>query len=87
MVKQWQELFHEQRYSETDLSDNPEFSQVAQAFGITAAVISAEHEVKAAIDKMLGHAGPFLLHVRLDHRDNVWPIVPPNTANHEMMEE
>lgn len=87
MVKQWQELFHQQRYSETDLSDNPEFSQVAQAFGITAAVISAEHEVKAAIDKMLGHAGPFLLHVRLDHRDNVWPIVPPNTANHEMMEE
>lgn len=86
MVKQWQELFHEERYSETDLSDNPAFAEVATAFGIASSQITQQHQVQSAINEMLSHDGPFLLHVRLDHRDNVWPIVPPNTANHEMME-
>lgn len=86
MVKQWQELFHEERYSETDLSDNPEFSAVATAFGLTSQVITEQYQVASAIATMLNHDGPYLLHVRLDHRHNVWPIVPPNTANHEMME-
>ncbi|GAB3025560.1 acetolactate synthase 2 catalytic subunit [Bowmanella dokdonensis] len=87
MVKQWQELFHEQRYSETDLSDNPEFSRLAQAFDIEAEQIQSAEQVIPALKRMLSHPGPYLLHVRLDHKDNVWPIVPPNTANHQMWEQ
>lgn len=86
MVKQWQELFHEQRYSETDLSDNPEFARVAAAFGIASEVIQQGEQVAAALQRMLAHSGPYLLHIQLNSTDNVWPIVPPNTANHKMWE-
>lgn len=87
MVKQWQELFHDERYSETDLSDNPEFSRLAAAFDIDSDVIRCRSQVQTALERMLAHQGPYLLHVQLDHKDNVWPIVPPNTANHQMWEQ
>ncbi|ALT00203.1 acetolactate synthase 2 catalytic subunit [Lacimicrobium alkaliphilum] len=87
MVKQWQELFHQERYSETDLSDNPPFSKLAEAFGIASSEITDAGEVPQALKTMLEHPGPYLLHVRLDHKANVWPIVPPNTANHKMWEQ
>ncbi|BDX04640.1 acetolactate synthase 2 catalytic subunit [Planctobacterium marinum] len=87
MVKQWQELFNEERYSETDLSDNPEFAQVAKAFGLQAQVLSKVAEVEKSLDWFLNNPAPCLLHVRLNSQENVWPIVPPNTANHNMMEE
>lgn len=86
MVKQWQELFHEERYSETDLSDNPEFSSVAQAFGVSADVLSRPQDVRTKIGKFLASPSAMLLHVKLSSLDNVWPIVPPNTANDKMME-
>lgn len=86
MVKQWQELFHEERYSETDLSDNPEFAQVAQAFGLSALTVSSTTDFREKVDVFLNHDGPILLHVKLNTTENVWPIVPPNTANHKMME-
>lgn len=87
MVKQWQELFNEERYSETNLSDNPEFSKVAQAFGLEADVLESVADVEAKLDWFLQSDSPCLLHVRLSSQENVWPIVPPNTANHNMMEE
>jgi acetolactate synthase I/II/III large subunit len=87
MVKQWQELFHQERYSETDLSDNPPFSKLAEAFGIASSEITDAGEVPQALKTMLEYPGPYLLHVRLDHKANVWPIVPPNTANHKMWEQ
>jgi len=87
MVKQWQELFHQERYSETDLSDNPEFSQLARVFNIQSEVIDKAEQATGAIQRLLQHDGPYLLHVRLDFKDNVWPIVPPNTANDKMWEQ
>ncbi|XOV80198.1 MAG: acetolactate synthase 2 catalytic subunit [Aestuariibacter sp.] len=87
MVKQWQELFHGQRYSETDLSDNPEFSEVAAAFGIHSAVLDKPEDMKHMLAAFIAHPEAMLLHVKLNAEDNVWPIVPPNTANHHMLEE
>lgn len=87
MVKQWQELFNEERYSETDLSDNPEFSAVASAFGIAADILDNSKDIPEKIDWFLHSKGPCLLHVRLSAEQNVWPIVPPNTPNHKMMEK
>ena len=86
MVRQWQDLFFDGRLSETDLSDNPEFTVLASAFGIKAKEITKKSEVSAAIDEMLDHNGPYLLQVKIDALDNVWPLVPPNTANDKMME-
>ena len=87
MVKQWQELFHEERYSETDLSCNPPFSDLAKVFGLEARVLDDNADSKEALEWLLNTKGPALLHVRLDEQQNVWPIVPPNTANHKMWEQ
>ncbi|QSX29792.1 acetolactate synthase 2 catalytic subunit [Shewanella cyperi] len=87
MVKQWQQLFFEQRYSETDLSDNPDFVTLASAFDIPGKTIFAADEVEQALDDMLSSPGPFLLHVAIDDSYNVWPLVPPGASNSDMMEE
>jgi len=87
MVRQWQELFYEENYSEIDLSDNPDFVEVAKAFGLSAFRITQRHEVEGAIDRLLAADAPTLLHVLIDPRENVWPLVPPGASNAEMMEE
>ena len=87
MVRQWQELFFEGRYSETDLSDNPEFVTLASAFGIPGKMITQRSEVESALSEMLETDGAFLLHVCIDEQENVWPLVPPGAGNHEMMGE
>jgi len=59
---------------------------LATAFDIKAQQISKKSDVSAAIEEMLDHDGPYLLQVKIDAKDNVWPLVPPNTANDQMME-
>ncbi|GHE88782.1 acetolactate synthase 2 catalytic subunit [Thalassotalea profundi] len=86
MVRQWQDLFFSGRLSETDLSDNPDFVMLANAFDIKAKQITLKNEVSAAIEEMLDHNGPYLLQVKINAEDNVWPLVPPETANDKMME-
>ena len=87
MVRQWQELFFEENFSEIDLSDNPDFAEVAHAFGIEAFTIDHRSEVSGAIKRLLKTSGPILCHVRIDPRENVWPLVPPNSSNVQMMEK
>ncbi|MCL1079611.1 acetolactate synthase 2 catalytic subunit [Parashewanella spongiae] len=86
MVRQWQELFFDGRLSETDLSDNPDFPMLAEAFDIKARMISKKSDVSEAIDQMLSHQGSYLLQIKIDENENVWPLVPPETANEHMLE-
>ncbi|GIX35448.1 MAG: acetolactate synthase [Lysobacteraceae bacterium] len=86
MVRQWQELFFAERYSEIDLSDNPDFAAVARAFGIEALSIDRRDQVEHGLRTLLASQGPFLLHVRIDPKANVWPLVPPNAPNHQMLD-
>lgn len=87
MVRQWQELFFEKRYSEIDLSDNPDFAAVARAFGIQAMSVDRADRVEEALAELLDAPGPALLHVAIDPAANVWPLVPPNHNNAQMIEE
>ena len=87
MVRQWQELFFDKRYSEIDLSDNPDFVALAQAFGIEALHVERAEDVDAALQTLLDAKGPALLHVAIDTAANVWPLVPPNRSNSEMMDD
>lgn len=87
MVRQWQELFFSKRYSEVDLSDNPDFAKVAEAFGIPAFRVEKRSEVEGAIDRLMTEDGPLLAHVLIDQAANVWPLVPPGKNNSEMLEE
>jgi acetolactate synthase-1/2/3 large subunit len=86
MVRQWQELFFERRFSEVDLSDNPDFAEVARSFGIDAMTIESRGQVDEAVDALLNHAGPLLVHCRIDPAANVWPLVPPGHTNATMLE-
>jgi acetolactate synthase-1/2/3 large subunit len=87
MVRQWQQLFFQERYSETTLTDNPDFLMLASAFGIPGRHITRKDQVEAALDAMLNSEGPYLLHVSIDELENVWPLVPPGASNAEMLEK
>ncbi|ESP94838.1 acetolactate synthase, large subunit, biosynthetic type [Pseudoalteromonas luteoviolacea 2ta16] len=87
MVRQWQELFFSARYSETNLSDNPDFVQLAAVFGIPGQTITHASEVDDAIEKLVNSSGPYILHACIDDKENVWPLVPPGAANDEMLTE
>ncbi|MEM9411959.1 MAG: acetolactate synthase 2 catalytic subunit [Planctomycetota bacterium] len=86
MVRQWQELFFDNRESEVDLSDNPDFGKVAEAFGVPARSIMHEAEMDDAIEHLLTCKGPYLLHVMIDRTVNVWPLVPPGASNSQMID-
>ncbi len=86
MVRQWQELFFERRYSEIDLSDNPDFCALALAFGLQTMKVDRATDVEAALQALLAAPGPMLLHVAIDQTANVWPLVPPNRNNTEMLD-
>lgn len=86
MVRQWQELFFERRYSEIDLSDNPDFCALALAFGLQTMKVDRSADVEAALQALLAAPGPMLLHVAIDQTANVWPLVPPNRNNTEMLD-
>jgi len=87
LVRQWQQLFHGERYSEVDLSDNPDFVAVAKSFGIPGFRVEQRTEVAGAIDRLLNSEGPMLAHVCIDPMSNVWPLVPPGQTNDVMLEE
>ena len=75
MVRQWQQLFFDGRYSSTPLI-NPDFIAVAKAYCIDGQKVSARADLDAALDTMLKHNGPYLLEVKVEKEDNVFPMVP-----------
>ncbi|MCT4707350.1 MAG: acetolactate synthase 2 catalytic subunit [Ewingella sp.] len=87
MVRQWQQMFFSERYSETNLSDNPDFLMLARAFGIPGQHITRKDQVEGAIDALLNSDGPYMLHVSIDEYENVWPLVPPGASNSQMLEK
>ncbi|ACT05031.1 acetolactate synthase, large subunit, biosynthetic type [Dickeya chrysanthemi Ech1591] len=87
MVRQWQQLFFDERYSETNLSDNPDFLMLASAFGIPGRQITRKDQIDSALDALLNSEGPYLLHVSIDENENVWPLVPPGAGNETMLDK
>ena len=79
MVRQWQELFFERRYSSTEMT-NPDFQMIARGYSIEAGIVKQREELDAEILKMVNHQGPYLLEVRVEKEDNVFPMVPSGAA-------
>lgn len=75
MVRQWQQLFHENRYSFVNIT-SPDFVQVAKGFGIDGKSISDRKDLKSALKEMLDHKGSYLLEVMVGKENNVFPMVP-----------
>ncbi len=83
MVRQWQDLFFDKRYSYTELT-NPDFVTIAKGFGIEGRTISAREDLEEAIDNLLAHDGPFLLEVKVEKESNIFPMVPSGGTVSEM---
>ncbi|MBE6246183.1 MAG: biosynthetic-type acetolactate synthase large subunit [Bacteroidales bacterium] len=75
MVRQWQELFYDRRYSFTHLA-NPDFQMLAAAYGIKSVKVTTPGELDAAVKQMMEHDGPFLLEAAMIEQENVFPMIP-----------
>ncbi|GEP92217.1 acetolactate synthase, large subunit [Chitinophaga terrae (ex Kim and Jung 2007)] len=78
MVRQWQQLFFDKRYSSTEMI-NPDFIQIAKGFFIPGQKVTEREKLSAAIDEMLAHDGAYLLEVVVEQEDNVFPMVVAGT--------
>ncbi|SFH06825.1 biosynthetic-type acetolactate synthase large subunit [Pontibacter chinhatensis] len=83
MVRQWQELFHERRYSFVDIA-SPDFVKVASGYGISGKSVSKREELRSALQEMLSHKGSFLLEVMVTKENNVFPMVPQGCSVSEI---
>lgn len=83
-VRQWQNLFYHQRFSQTPLL-NPDFITIARAYGIEGMDIHDRSELKEGIERMLAHDGAFVLNVAIDPEDMVFPMVAPGKAIDNML--
>jgi acetolactate synthase-1/2/3 large subunit len=86
MVRQWQELFFEKRYSETNIS-SPDFVTLASAYGIQGQRVSERNHLKEAVKEMLTHPGAYLLEVMVSKEGNVFPMIPTGSSVSEILLE
>lgn len=84
MVRQWQELFFERRYSYTELPP-VDFVRIANAYGIEGERVEAVDEVRPALTNAIAHDGPYILDFRIEREENVFPMVPAGAAINEMI--
>jgi acetolactate synthase I/II/III large subunit len=83
MVRQWQELFHQRRYSFTDIQ-SPDFVKVAEAYGIQGGKTEERATLKSSLQEMLDHNGPYLLEIITGKENNVFPMVPQGCSVSEI---
>jgi len=86
MVRQWQELFFEKRYSFTELK-NPDFVGIAKAYGLASQKVTSRDQLDDAIQAMLDHKGPFVLEVVVEKEDNVFPMIPTGASISDILLE
>jgi|UniRef100_A0A7C5ANU0 acetolactate synthase-1/2/3 large subunit len=85
MVRQWQQLMYERRYSQTDLSAQPDFVKLAEAFGAVGLRATKPEEVEPVIRKAMEIKRPVVMDFVVDREECVMPMVPPGKATHEML--
>ena len=87
MVRQWQNLFYEERYSYTTLKDGVDFIKVAEGFGVDGRHVSTIEEFEAAFDEAVVSKKPFVIDCHIDSDEKVWPMVSPGSAISEAFTE
>jgi acetolactate synthase-1/2/3 large subunit len=85
MVRQWQEMFFDRRYSETPMELPIDFVKLAEAYGATGFRATRPEEVSEVIRKALATPGPVLMEFKVDREENVMPMVPAGAAINEMV--
>ena len=77
MVRQWQDMFYDERYSGVDLEGNPDFAQLAKAYGILGLNLKRAADLNKVLKKALAHPGPVVVNVEVVKHEEVYPMVPP----------
>ena len=85
MVRQWQELFWDRRYSAVDMGTSPDWVKLAEAYGATGMRVSDKAEVPAAMRTAIETDGPVLLDVRVTREENCYPMIPAGQAARDMV--
>jgi acetolactate synthase-1/2/3 large subunit len=83
MVRQWQQLFHDKRYSFVDIA-SPDYVMVAKGYRISGDKVSEREKLQQALKTMLEHDGSYLLEVMVGKEDNVFPMVPQGCSVSEI---
>lgn len=87
MVRQWQKLFYDNRFSDTDPNRATDFVKVAEAFGVKGLRINTNDEIDSVLDEAFSYNGPVLVDCRISKDSNVLPMIPPGGAHTDIIEE
>jgi acetolactate synthase-1/2/3 large subunit len=85
MVRQWQELFYNNRLSAVTLDGFPDAEKLAGAYGFSGRTIEHPRDLRSALEKAVAEPGPYLLNIRVSPYENVYPMVPAGGAINEMV--
>jgi acetolactate synthase-1/2/3 large subunit len=85
MVRQWQELFHDKRYSQTELIPVPDYVKLAEAYGIKGCRVQRSEDVRPVLEQAIKHPGPVIMDFVVAKDENVYPMVPPGGSLTKMM--
>src|SRR5205085_374478 len=85
MVRQWQELFYNNRLSSVTLDHFPDPAQLAGAYGFKGRTVEKPGELAAALEECFAEPGPYMLNVKVSPTENVFPMVPAGGAINEMV--
>ena len=85
MVRQWQELFYDKRYSAVDMGPTPDFVKIASAYGIEGSFVSDEEGLREALTAAAACEGGYVIHVAVEKESNMIPMVPPGGKLSEFM--
>jgi len=86
MVREWQQFFHNRRYSETPIT-GPRYEEMAAAYGLAGQTVREGDDVEAAVNWAQEHPGCTILDFHIDPEANVYPMIPSGMSVHEMIEE
>lgn len=85
MVRQWQETFYDERYSQSLLDENPDFVKLAESYGIRGVRVESEAEVENALADIFAYDGPVVADFRIIKKEKVYPMVAPGKGIHQMV--
>ncbi|PLR93679.1 acetolactate synthase large subunit [Bacillus sp. T33-2] len=85
MVRQWQEIFYESRFSHSKMTSQPSFVKLADAYGIKGFEINTEEEAEQILNQVMADNEPVLLDFRIEPDENVFPMIAPGKGLHEMV--
>lgn len=87
MVRQWQDLFYDQRFSQSSIDRATDFVKLAEAYGAVGFNLTSKADVDTVLQQALAAKGPVVINCEIDQNDKVFPIVPPGAAIEDLMTE